>query len=44
MLLAPVLVLLVLPSMILLASRRRFIPRSDEEPGGSSPADAEVIE
>jgi cobalt-zinc-cadmium resistance protein CzcA len=44
MLLAPVLVLLVLPSMILLASRRRFIPRNDEEPGGSSPADAEVIE
>ena len=44
MLLAPVLVLLVLPSMILLASRRRFTPHSDAEPGGSSPADAEILE
>jgi cobalt-zinc-cadmium resistance protein CzcA len=31
MLLAPILVLLVLPTMILLASQRRFIPRPSEE-------------
>jgi cobalt-zinc-cadmium resistance protein CzcA len=41
MLLAPILVLFVLPSMILLASRRRFIPRSPDEPGD---ADMGVVE
>ena len=44
MLLAPVLVLFVLPSMILLASQRRYIPRSSEAPGSPGIADAEIIE
>jgi heavy metal efflux system protein len=44
MLLAPVLVLFVLPSMILLASQRRYIPRTSEGPGSSGAADAEIIE
>src|SRR6202044_882031 len=39
MLLAPVLVLLVLPSMILLASRRRFTPHSDAGAALGGPAD-----
>jgi heavy metal efflux system protein len=44
MLLAPVLVLFVLPSMILLASRRRFTPRTNEGPGLEGPADTELVE
>jgi cobalt-zinc-cadmium resistance protein CzcA len=44
MLLAPVLVLFVLPSMILLASRRRFHPRTQEAPDPGGPADAELVE
>jgi len=44
MLLAPVLVLFVLPSMILLASRRRFMPQSTEDPDGPAPGHAQVAE
>jgi len=43
MLLTPVLVLFVLPSMILLASRRRFHPRT-EGPGAAGPQDTELVE
>jgi hypothetical protein len=44
MLLAPVLVLFVLPSMILLASRRRFTPRTQQGPDLGGAADAELVE
>jgi cobalt-zinc-cadmium resistance protein CzcA len=44
MLLAPVLVLFVLPSMILLASRRRFTPPTQEAPVLGGPADPELVE
>jgi cobalt-zinc-cadmium resistance protein CzcA len=44
MLLAPVLVLFVLPSMILLASQRRFTPRTHAGPGVGGPADPELVE
>jgi cobalt-zinc-cadmium resistance protein CzcA len=44
MLLAPVLVLFVLPSMILLASRRRYVPQATTQPGGYGAADGEVLE
>jgi heavy metal efflux system protein len=45
MLLAPILVLFVLPSMILLFSRRQCIPRGTAGPGNPDPAEAmEVVE
>jgi len=44
MLLAPVLVLFVLPSMILLASQRRFTPHAQEGPGVAGPGEPEIVE
>jgi cobalt-zinc-cadmium resistance protein CzcA len=45
MLLAPILVLFVLPSMILLFSKRQCVPRGGAGPGSGGPADGlEVVE
>ncbi|HTV78769.1 MAG TPA: efflux RND transporter permease subunit, partial [Steroidobacteraceae bacterium] len=43
MLLAPVLVLFALPSMILLASRRRYVPTPTEGMGGRETGDPEAL-